>query len=72
MILKTVMKVAQYCTVFNYGLPRTQKDVKFQGIKIVAGLRVKPALKFVLSGNSKEKIVNKTLPYALIVDNLET
>ena len=36
MMLKTVMKVAQYYTVFKYGPPKPQKDLKPQVRKIVA------------------------------------
>ena len=37
----------------------------------MAGPVVKPAPEFVLPGNSKEKVGNKTTPHTLIMDNLE-
>ena len=37
MMLKTVMEVAQYYTIFNYGPLIPQKDSKYQDITIVAG-----------------------------------
>ena len=33
MIIKTGMEVSQDCTVFNYGPPRPQKDLKPQYVK---------------------------------------
>ena len=37
MMLKTRMGVAQYYTVFNYGPPRPQKELKYQHRTILAG-----------------------------------
>ena len=42
MMLKTGMEVAQYCTIFNYGTPRRQKDLNSQDKKIVTG----PVMKY--------------------------
>ena len=53
MILKTVMEVAQYYTVFSYGPPIPHNNVNPQVIKIVAQPGMKPAPKFVLTGHSK-------------------
>ena len=41
-MLKTGMEVAQYCTIFNYGTPRRQKDLNSQDKKIVTG----PVMKY--------------------------
>ena len=37
MMLKPVMKVSQYYTVFNYGPPIPQNNVEYQDIIIVEG-----------------------------------
>ena len=55
MMLKIGMEVDQYGTVFNYRPPIPQKYLKFQYRTIVAGLGVKLAPIFSLSGNSEEK-----------------
>ena len=59
MMLKTVMEVAQYYTVFDYGPPILQKDLKSQNRKIVEGLGMKPQPKCVLPCHSKEKVGNE-------------
>ena len=56
MILQTGMEVAQDYTVFNYGNPIPQKDLKPQGRTIVAQAVMKPASKLLFPGNTKEKI----------------
>ena len=55
MMLKTVMEVAQYYIVFNYGPPIPQKYLNTQDRTIVTGPGMNPAPKFVLPGHSKEK-----------------
>ena len=72
MMLRIGMEVAQYYTVFNYGPPRPQKDLKYQGKTIVAQSCMKPVPNCVLPGHSKEKIGKEIPPDVLIVDNLET
>ena len=60
MIMKTVIEVAQGYTDFNYIPPRTNKYVKYQCRKIVAGTEVKPKKKF-YQGTAKRKLI-KTPP----------
>ena len=55
MMLKRIMEVAQYYTVFDYGPPSPQKYLKYQFITIVAQPWMNPVPKFVLPGHSKEK-----------------
>ena len=56
MIMKTGMEVTQDYTVFRYGPPRPQKYLNNQDITKVAGTGMKPAPKFVLPVNIKEKV----------------
>ena len=56
MILKTVLEVDQDYSIFNYGPPIPQKDLKSQYRTIVTGPGMKPAPKFVLPVNIKEKV----------------
>ena len=56
MILKQIMEVAQYYTVFNYGTPRSHKDIKSQDQTIVAG----PRDNLAYQGTEKKKLVRKT------------
>ena len=71
MILKTGMEVAQYYTVFNYGSPIPQKDLKSKVRTILAQPGMKTAPKFTLPGHSKEKLGRTPPPDALIMDDLE-
>ena len=72
MMLKTGMGLSQDYTIFNYGHPIPQKDVKSQDRTIVAGPGVNSEPKFVLTGNSKEKVGKETPPDVFIVHILET
>ena len=72
MMLKIGMEVPQYYTVFNYGTPRPQKDLNPQYRTIVAGPGMNSAPKFVLPGNSKEKVGKEPPSDSLIIDNLGT
>ena len=72
MILKTVLEVDQDYTIFNYGPPIPQKDLKSQYRTIVTGPGMKPAPKFVLPWHSKDITGKEPPPDALIMDNLET
>ena len=56
MILKTVMEVDQYYTVFNYGPPSPYKDLNPQGRTILDQPGMNPEPKLVIPGHSKEKI----------------
>ena len=71
-MLRTVMEVDQDYTVFNYGPPSPQKDIKSQGRKIATQSGMKTSPKFVLPENNKEKIVKEPPQYEFIMDNLET
>ena len=71
MMMKTGKEVAQDYTILDYIHPVPQKDIKSQDITIVAGPGVNLAPKFVLLGNSKEKVGKETPPDELIMDNLE-
>ena len=62
MMLKTVMEVAQDCTVFKYGPTIPQKDVKSRGIIIFEGSGVCLTPTFVLPGNSKYKVGKEPPP----------
>ena len=55
MMLKTGMEVAQDCTVFSCGHPRPQKDLKSQGIKMMAQPGMNPEPIF-FTGHRKEKL----------------
>ena len=69
-ILKIVMELAQYYTVFNYRPSRPQKDLNSQDITIVAWPGMKPEPRYVLAGNSKEKVGKDPLPpHPRCVDN---
>ena len=72
MILKKGIEVDQYYTVFNYGHPIPQKEIKSQDRKIVAGPGMKSATKLVLPGNRKEKFGKETSPDEFIRDNVES
>ena len=58
-----------YC--FQIQPPIPQNNVKYKDITIVSGKGVNLAPKFVLSGNSKEKVGKETPPDALLVYNLD-
>ena len=53
MMLKTGMEVDQDYTIFNYGPPIPHKYLNPQYRTVAAGLRMKPAPKFVLPGHRK-------------------
>ena len=72
MMLKTGLEVDQYYTVFNYGPPSPQKDLKSQEITVVSGPGMKPAPIFSLPGHRREKTEMETPPDTMIMDNLET
>ena len=55
-MMKTGMEVSQDYTVFNYGPSIPHKYVNHQERKKVPGLGVKTALRFVLPGNSNDKV----------------
>ena len=56
MILKKIMEVAQYYNIFNYGTPRSHKDIKSQDQTIVAG----PRDNLAYQGTENRKLVRKT------------
>ena len=59
-------------TVFNYRLPRTQKYVKYQDRKIVAGSGMNLEPNLFLPGNIKERVGKNPPSDVLIMNNLET
>ena len=62
MILKTGMEVDKYYTIFNYGPPRPQKDLKSQDRAIVAGPGMNPEPKTVLPGHIQEEFGKEPPP----------
>ena len=65
------MKAAGYRAIFNYGPPRSQKEVNSKDRTIVVEPGVNPAPTFVTPGINEGKFGQETHPYFLIVDNLE-
>ena len=55
MMMKIGMKLAHNYTVFKYGPPRLQNNVKFQDRTIVGVTEVNLETNFFLPGNIKEK-----------------
>ena len=60
-MLKTGMEVDQDYTVFNYGSPIQQKELKYEDRTIVSGPGKNPAPQFCLPGHRKEKFRKDTL-----------
>ena len=60
MMPKIGIKVAQDDTVFNYGPPIPQKDLKYQYRAILAGPGMNPAPNIFLPGHRKEKVGKET------------
>ena len=71
MMMKTGMEVYQDYTVFNYGLPRPQKDLKSQDITMISRPWNQLAQQFFSQVTVKRVLRRKPPPYALIIDNLE-
>ena len=72
MMTKTGIQVTHYCTVFKYIPPIPYNNANSQDGMIVSGTGVDLAPKFVLSGNSKDKVEKLIPPDELLMDNLET
>ena len=70
--MKTVMKVAQYYTVFNYGNPRPQNHINSRDKTIVVGTGNNSSPKFVLTRNSTKKFGKEIPPDAFLMDKSET
>ena len=63
--------MAKDYTIFNYGTPSPQKDLKSQDITIVSGPGMNPEPKFVLPGYIKEKVGKEPPIDVLTMYNLE-